>query len=244
MTTIRSEPVDSETSSKKSDVTRESILRAGAVIFAADGYSTARLTDVAALIGMKAGSLYYHFDSRESLVQAILERGMQHTQGTLISTLAALPSGAGPLERLRAAIECHFIAVVEQEEFSLATVKLFNQIPEVLRQRHLRNLRAYAKLWRQLLKDAQAARLLRSDVNLSIMRMAIVGALNSATGWFRAGKLPAHEVGRQMSLILLRGMAAQPEHEAAGASAKRQYQRQAERAGGDLKKLRKGTLVR
>jgi AcrR family transcriptional regulator len=206
--------LDSETPLKKSDLTRESILRAGAVIFAAEGYSTARLTDVAALIGMKAGSLYYHFDSRESLVQAILERGMQHTQGTLLATLAALPAGAGPLERIRAAIECHFVVVVEQEEFSLATVKLFNQIPQVLRQRHLRNLRAYAKLWRQLLKDAQAAKLLRPDINLSIMRMTIVGALNSAPGWFRAGKLSAREVGRQISLILLRGMAAQPLHEA------------------------------
>lgn len=212
---------DNETPQKKSDVTRESILRAGAVIFASEGYSTTRLTDVAARIGMKAGSLYYHFDSRESLVEAILERGMRHTQGRLEETLAALPATADPLERLQAAIECHFTVIVEQEEFSLATVRLFNQIPAVLRQRHVRNLRIYAKLWRQLLKDALAAKLIRPDINPSIMRMTIVGALNSATGWFRAGKLPASEVGRQMSLLLLRGLALQPPAEGALTAPKR-----------------------
>jgi TetR/AcrR family transcriptional regulator, cholesterol catabolism regulator len=213
--------LDNETPLKKSEVTRESILRAAAVIFAAEGYSTTRLTDVAARIGMKAGSLYYHFDSRESLIEAILERGMNHTQGRMVETLAALPANADPLERLRAAIECHFTVIVEQEEFSLATVKLFNQIPDILRQRHVRNLRIYAKLWRQLLKAALAAKLIRADISPSIMRMTIVGALNSATGWFRAGKLPATEVGRQMSLLLLHGLAVQPQDGAASTAVKR-----------------------
>jgi AcrR family transcriptional regulator len=195
-------------------VTRESILRAAAIVFAADGYSAARLTDVAALIGMKAGSLYYHFDSRESLVEALLERGMQHTHGTLLETLAALPKDASPLIRLKAAIECHFMAVVEQEEFARASVKLFNQIPEPIRQRHLRNLKAYAKVWRQLLKDAQAANVIRPDISRSLARMTIVGALNSASEWFQAGKLPAKEVGKQMSTILLQGLSAREEEDA------------------------------
>lgn len=197
-----------EDGQSKSDITRESILRAGAIVFSVDGYSNARLTDVAGLIGMKAGSLYYHFDSREALVEAILERGMRHTHSSLEAALASLPPDADPLVKLKAAIECHFMAVVEQEEFALASVKLMNQIPEELRQKHLANLRAYAVLWRALLNEARAAKVIRADLDLSVVRMTIIGALNFATDWFRPGKLSAREVARQMSSSLLEGIRA------------------------------------
>ena len=42
---------------RKSDMTRQMILDAAARVFRIEGYSSARLTDIAALIGMKAGSL-------------------------------------------------------------------------------------------------------------------------------------------------------------------------------------------
>jgi AcrR family transcriptional regulator len=41
------------------------ILDAAAEVFSEQGYA-ARLSDIAERAGMKAGSLYYHFDSRES----------------------------------------------------------------------------------------------------------------------------------------------------------------------------------
>src|ERR1044071_3701713 len=55
----------------KADATRQSIVEAAARIFRRDGYSSARLTDIAAEIGKKAGSLYYHFDSREALLPLV-----------------------------------------------------------------------------------------------------------------------------------------------------------------------------
>src|ERR1700735_1526684 len=89
----------------KAEATRQSILEAAARIFRRDGYSAARLTDIAAEIGMKAGSLYYHFGSREALVEAVMDVGTRRTHARLVERLAELPADAGHVARLKTAIE-------------------------------------------------------------------------------------------------------------------------------------------
>jgi AcrR family transcriptional regulator len=60
----------------KSELTRQRILDAAAKVFRSNGYSGARLSDIAALAGIQTGSMYYHFDSREALVEEVLHLGI------------------------------------------------------------------------------------------------------------------------------------------------------------------------
>src|ERR1700735_5438954 len=105
----------------KAEATRQSILEAAARIFRRDGYSAARLSDIAAEIGMKAGSLYYHFGSREALVEAVMEIGARRTHQAVAKALADLPPGSGGLARLEAAIESHLVMGLAQEDIASAT---------------------------------------------------------------------------------------------------------------------------
>jgi TetR/AcrR family transcriptional regulator len=57
--------------------TRERILDAAEAVFAERGFDGATLRDVAARVGIRNPSLYNHFDSKESLYAAVLERGMR-----------------------------------------------------------------------------------------------------------------------------------------------------------------------
>ena len=63
------EPMTQQT---KSDRTRQRILDAAAVCFSESGYSGVTLRDIADRANMKAGSLYYHFHSKENLVEEVL----------------------------------------------------------------------------------------------------------------------------------------------------------------------------
>ncbi len=63
----------------KSEQTRRRILDAAALVFSRRGFSGARLSDVAKVANMKAGSLYYHFASREELVAEVMTRGVSYT---------------------------------------------------------------------------------------------------------------------------------------------------------------------
>lgn len=195
-----------DTPLKKSEVTRQSILDTAAHIFRTRGYSSTRLTDIAAEIGMKAGSLYYHFDSREALVEAIMELGLQRTQEAVQARLDRLPADAGHLTKLQVAIETHLLTVLEQEDYACATIKLIWQVPLPIRERHIGDQRVYGGLWRRLLEEAREAGAIRGDVDLSVARMTILGALNWAADWYKEDRLTAQIIAQNISTMILHGL--------------------------------------
>jgi len=67
----------------------------------------------------------------------------------------------------------------------------------------LRN--AYGEYWRELLAAAQQAGALRADVNLSLLRMFLFGAMNWTLEWVKPGKMNAAELAQQLCDALFRG---------------------------------------
>jgi TetR/AcrR family transcriptional regulator len=57
--------------------TRERILDAAEALFAARGFAGASVRRIAAAAGLTAASLYNHFDGKEELYAAVLERGIR-----------------------------------------------------------------------------------------------------------------------------------------------------------------------
>ncbi|MFG2875198.1 ScbR family autoregulator-binding transcription factor [Streptomyces sp. NPDC048337] len=53
--------------------TRQAILEAAAVVFEDRGYDAAKLTDIVRLANVTKGALYFHFDSKEDLAQAVID---------------------------------------------------------------------------------------------------------------------------------------------------------------------------
>lgn len=190
----------------KSSLTRERILDAAATEFRDRGYAGARLADIAARIGMKAGSLYYHFDSREALVEAVMARGITATQHALEQCLATLPPDADHRARLEAAIETHLLLLLQQGDTASATIKLIWQVPPDVRERAMAQQRAYGALWSRLLADARKAGALRTDVDLSVVRMGILGALNWALDWYKPQRGHPRKIARDMAAMILDGL--------------------------------------
>ena len=58
---------------RKGERTRSRILNAAASVLAREGYAAATLTEIAAVAKMQAGSLYYHFDSKDAIVEEVLQ---------------------------------------------------------------------------------------------------------------------------------------------------------------------------
>ena len=191
---------------RKSERTRERILDAAAICFRERGFAATRLSDIAEAAGMQAPSLYYHFDSKEELIEEVLSLGVTKTFAHVQEKVSEVPED-DPLGRLRAAIEAHLEMVLETGNYSAANLRLYGQMPDDIRQRLQKTQAGVGRYWNQLLVNARDAGAIRSDLDLSATRMLILGSINWAAEWYHDGRLSPAELGRQATAIILDGIA-------------------------------------
>jgi AcrR family transcriptional regulator len=190
----------------KSQRTRQRILDAAAACFRQHGFAGVSLRDIADRADMKAGSLYYHFDSKEELVEEVLRVGVDNAFTATREAVEALGRGADAITKLRAAIAAHLTTILAESDYASADLRILAQVPESIRTRHLRQQREYGALWQGLFRKAVATGLLRRDLNLSVVRMLVLGALNWSVEWYREdGQTPA-EIAEHLSTVLLEGL--------------------------------------
>ena len=89
------------------------IVEAAGRLFGERGYDATRLDDVAAAAGVTKPILYRHFDSKQALYLALLERH----RDDLGSFAEAIPAEGPPQERLRAVLRVWF-AYVESHSYA------------------------------------------------------------------------------------------------------------------------------
>jgi AcrR family transcriptional regulator len=199
--------------SSKAVATRGRILDAAATVFREKGYTAARLSDIAALANTQAGSLYYHFDSRETLVREVLLGAQQWTKEFVPGLVDAVGPDATSLDRLRQAFNAHLEAVLQISDYTAATLRIMSQVPPPIQREALAAQRDYGRYWRQLFEDAQASGFLRESLNLGVARMLALGSLNSTAEWFHSGtdggKLKLPELESHASAVFLEGIATQ-----------------------------------
>jgi AcrR family transcriptional regulator len=187
----------------KSELTRKRILDAAAKVFRSQGYSGARLSDIAALAGIQTGSLYYHFESREALVEDVLHLGIAVAWQHVRDAVEALPADATPLARVKAAIRAHTEVQLEISDYSSAHARIIGQVPSVVRRRNLVDQINYGEYWDGLLKAAVASGEIRDDLDLYVVRMLMFGALNWTSEWFRPMSGRSAEFIADQALALL-----------------------------------------
>lgn len=170
-----------DTSSRQ---TRDRILHTAAELFGQQGYSGVSMRRIADACEMKAGSLYYHFGSKDEILSEVLNLGTSKVMVAVLQALDELPDTAPAPEKLRAALTGHLRALLEYSVFTSANVRIFGQVPEVVRQANLDARRAYETLWDELLAGFHAGGALRADVDPRSLRLMVIGALNATLEWF------------------------------------------------------------
>lgn len=190
----------------KSDLSRMRILDAAAQSFRRKGYAGTTLNDIAKAADLQAGSLFYYFASKDELLEEVLDIGIRRVHEAVEDSQQVLPEEAPHRERLRAAVEAHLETLLKHGDYTSANIRIFGQAPEEIRKRHLRLRDAYAGLWRRLLTKAQKAGALRDDVDLGLVRMLLLGALNWSVEWYQPGGKSIQTMADHMCLMLFDGI--------------------------------------
>jgi len=169
---------------RKATVTRERILDAAAKVLAERGYAGTRLGEIADVAGIQAPAIYYHFESREALVEEVIRLGTQKTREHVERVLAGLPAKLSALERLEAALEAHLRCVLDLSDYAKAAIRNAGQVPADMRARQFEDERAYGAVWRKLFKDTVRSGEIASTIDVRAAQMLIVGALNNTPEWW------------------------------------------------------------
>jgi len=178
--------IDSDDS--KSSRTRVQVLSAAARIFRDRGYKAATMRDIAQEAGMEAGSIYYHFNSKDEILDEVLDIGLRAVLRGMSSTISKTHQFPDHRSRIAAAIRTHMEYLFRLSEFTSANIRIYGQLPKKVRARHQPIRHKYANLWDDCLRKAQEAGELRSDIKVVPLRQALLGALNWTVEWFNPEK--------------------------------------------------------
>lgn len=189
------------------DVTKRAhILEQAAKLFRHQGYSATTLRQIAEATGIMAGSIYYHFSSKEEILVEVMDTGIRMVTEAVREKVNALPQGASNRERIAAAIEGHLYGLLHHGDFTSANIRNYGQIPQSAKDRHRPVRLEYAAYWDQLFAQAQRSGELRSDMPLSVMRLFLLGSLNFTVEWYNPKRGSFESFARYISTLVFDGI--------------------------------------
>ena len=169
---------------RRSEGSRQQILDVAAKLFRAKGYTDTSLRDIGQQAGMKAGSLYYHFASKEQLAAEVLLIGVQKVHRAVVMAIDAPGRTADARARLAAAMAAHLETLLDASDYTSAHIRCFPDVPATLRMKLSAARREYEAVWRLLLDDMAASGALPAGMDANAARLAILGALNWSLEWY------------------------------------------------------------
>lgn len=207
------EPTES-TAKKKPQVTasperRRELLDIAAEVFAAQGYNATTVRKIADAAGMLAGSLYYHFDSKESMLDEILSDFLTELWQGYDTVLAA---GLGPRQTIEALVTESFreidrhraaVAIYQKESRTLAAQPRFHYLSD--------SQQKFEKAWLGTLERGVAAKVFRADLDIRLTYRFVRDTVWVAASWYRpGGQHSPEEIARQYLSMVLDGIALRP----------------------------------
>jgi len=186
---------------------RDELLRIAARLFAERGFKNTTVRDIADAAGILSGSLYHHFDSKESMVDELLDT----FQTELWEQYDAITdSDRSPRAKLEAVVRASFdaidhhhseVAIFQNDAAYLTTT--FERFA-YLDQRNNK----FRRLWIGLLEAGVASGELRADLDVELVYRFLRDTVWVAVRWYRpGGALTPADVADQYLTILLEGIA-------------------------------------
>ena len=182
---------------------RAEAIRAAAAVFAEKGFHGASTRDIAARLGIKQGSLYYYFKSKEEALGEVCLYGIEN----YVSRMESIAAGDQPFEgKLLATVLAHLTSYRERNE----ALKVHNHERLYLPDEKRTTLKALGSRYRQLLEEvfeqAQAGGTIGAQVDCHFAAQAVIALCNA---WgdhiVRDAELDIVDIAQKSTDLLLNG---------------------------------------
>lgn len=181
---------------------RNEILDAAAEVYSKKGYHAATTKDIADRLGMRPGSLYYYFDSKEAALSEVCRMGGHE----LIENMTEiLDSGLGGTELVKAAIDMHMH--VDRRTYVGCFAQNRHFLPEDARVETKAISLKYFKMWEEVFRRAIRDGAIDHKIVPSFCAHMVMALLNGALpGLIRRPPKEAERFTEEVFRTLMRGM--------------------------------------
>ncbi len=186
---------------------RSELLTIAAGLFADRGMKSTTVRDIADAAGILSGSLYHHFDSKESIVDEILAAFLDELFGRYREIVGSGADARTTLEELvRASFDAidsrhSAVAIYQDEAKHLADNPRFGYLGE--------RAREFRELWIGVLRRGVADGSFRADLDVEIAFRFIRDTVWVAVRWYRpGGPRSVDTVATEYLSIVLNGISA------------------------------------
>jgi TetR/AcrR family transcriptional regulator, cholesterol catabolism regulator len=187
--------------------TAERLFDVAAELFCEHGYAVTTTREIAAAVGIRQASLYYHVANKEDLLYQICVSSLQEL---LAEVGAALSTVNDPIERIEVLAGTHLRTILRHQIRHLTMLTELRALSGAHYKTVVAMRRQYADLVRTVLQEAQKAGAVRTDISSRYLYLALLNILNRAVRWFRPGQsLSEDELAQMFTSVYLRGAAAQ-----------------------------------
>ena len=184
---------------------RRRIMDEAATLFLRQGYDGASLRHIAAACGMQAGSLYYHFASKNEILEAVLRQGIEIMVDAFESA-AAQTVGAPARERLGRHVRAHLAALHENGPYTAVHVTTFRTAPDEVRDVIVPVRDSYEAMWTALLTELVDAGDLDPATPVSLTRLNLFASMNHSIEWFDTERGNLDELAQTIAHQLWQGV--------------------------------------
>jgi AcrR family transcriptional regulator len=187
--------------------TEQRILDVATVFFYEKGYHATTMREVAARVGIKAGSLYNHFPSKEELLFQIAEGVMQDL---LAGGREAVAAASRPREQLGALVRAHVVYHAEQRFRAKVADDQLNALGAERRALVVAVRDEYERLWRDVL---DAGRTAHGWVvpDTPVVTFALTTMCTAVDVWYReSGRLTPSDVADLYEALVLGAVEQRP----------------------------------
>jgi AcrR family transcriptional regulator len=153
----------------KGRTTQDAILDAAIDLFIEKGFETTPMDAIAEKAGVAKGTLYYHFRSKEGIVESIIERFVGAAEAAFEPIVAA-PDG-DPLRKLRALVEKE----TELDARSFSRLHRMKNIDIVTRTQEARVAR-FSPFYARIIEEGNAAGTWKTEYPLEYSQITIAAS--------------------------------------------------------------------
>lgn len=172
---------------------RDLVLRSAARLFREQGYERTTVKEIAEACNMLPGSLHYRYQAKEDILVDLMRLGLEQAS---IAVTQAVVGVAEPVEQLRRGINAHLQMLVSGSDMVYVLLFEWRSLRGEARREMIKLRDRYESLWAAMLKLLAEKGVIRNDMDLELLRLIGLGALNWVATWFREdGRYSLEDIG-------------------------------------------------